>query len=288
MKLAIGTASFGMSYGISNSDGKVNTTTANEILELAKFNNISVLDTAIAYGDSEENLGKIGVGSFNVISKLPSIPSNTKNIKKWIISETKESIERMGIKNLYALLLHSPQQLLGPFGKEIYDSLVELKTSEIVQKIGISVYSPDELNSLLSIGDFDLVQCPMNIIDQRLANSGWLKTLKSKNIEVHTRSCFLQGLLLLTNDKIPKKFNNWDSLWLEWNRWLTNNGYSAFHVCLSYCLSFNEIDHVIVGVENTFQLQEILSVYDKALIKEFPNIASEDINLVNPVNWKNL
>ena len=92
----------------------------------------------------------------------------------------------MKIKNLYALLLHSPEQLLEPFGNEIYNALQELKNKNFVKKIGISIYNPDDLDSLLSVGDFDLVQCPMNIIDQRLVNSGWLQKLKSRNIEINT------------------------------------------------------------------------------------------------------
>jgi len=288
MRFALGTASFGMSYGINNCDGKVSRIMTEQILEYAASKKISVLDTAMVYGDSEDRLGKIGVDSYKVISKLPPIPENISHIQEWIFTQAKSSIERMKIKNLYALLLHSPEQLLEPFGKEIYNALQELKNRNFVKKIGISIYNPDDLNSLLSVGDFDLVQCPMNIIDQRLVNSGWLEKLKSRNIEVHVRSCFLQGLLLMEKENIPEKFNTWDSIWNEWHTWLEQNNYSALHACLSYCLSFKDLDCLIVGVENISQLEEIISVYKETKINRFPNISSDDIRLINPAKWDNL
>lgn len=288
MKLALGTASFGTSYGIGNLNGKVNIIEAKKILKFAKSKNISVIDTAVAYGDSEQYLGKIGVDSYKVVSKLPSVPVEALDVKKWVITETKNSIKRLGIKSLYALLLHNPDQLLGPNGKEIYNSLIELKSKNIVKKIGVSIYNPDELGPLFSVGDFDIIQCPMNIIDRRLVDSGWLKKLKNKNMEVHTRSCFLQGLLLMKRDDMPDKFKTWDPIWLEWNKWLEKNKFSAFQACLSYCLSFDDLDCVVVGVENAIQLQQIVSVYESTSIYKFPNISSKDTNLLNPANWKNL
>ena len=104
---------------------------------------------------------------------------------------------RLNTINLYGLMLHRPEQLLGPYGEEIMSALLSLKKSGTVQKIGISVYSPDEFTELFSEYDFDIVQCPFNLIDRRLVNSGWLAKLKALGVEVHVRSSFLQGLLLM-------------------------------------------------------------------------------------------
>lgn len=139
-KLVIGTVQFGCSYGVSNKTGKVSIDSAKEILACAKDAEIDVLDTAIAYGDSELCLGQIGIENWKVVSKLSELPSGVDNIQKWAKDSLQGSLSRLKIPKLYGLLLHRPQQLLSVQGKEIYKSLNLLKTEGLVNKIGISIY----------------------------------------------------------------------------------------------------------------------------------------------------
>ena len=105
---------------------------------------------------------------------------------------------------------------------------------------------------------FDIIQAPLNIVDRRLVTSGWLSKLHSEEIEIHTRSVFLQGLLL-PRYSIPKNFNKWASIWDKWSAELQKNNLGAAEVCLLYPLSFQEIDRVIIGVDNVNQLREIIN-----------------------------
>ena len=286
MRLALGTAQFGLAYGIANIEGQISQSSALEILEYCKLIGLDTLDTAIAYGESEQYLGSFGVTNFNVITKLPCIPEGCADIKNWIMEEVDASISRLNITNLYGLMLHRPEQLLGPYGEEIMLALLSLKKSGTVQKIGISVYSPDEFTELFSEYDFDIVQCPFNIIDRRLVNSGWLAKLKASGVEVHVRSSFLQGLLLMPRDEIPDQFSQWDSLWDDWHEWLVKNTLSPVDACIAYVLSHCNIDQVIVGVDSKIQLEQIVSAIESNSIKTFPDISSFDSNLINPSNWK--
>lgn len=287
-KLAIGTVQFGMSYGIANQQGQVSRSAAREMLNLAKEHNVDKLDTAIAYGESEACLGEIGTQDFKLITKLPAIPDGCTNIDIWIKEQMQASLERLCVTKVHALMLHRPNQLLGSGGEMIYRALQSLKSSGVVSKIGISVYSPHELQWITDKFKIDIVQAPFNLIDRRLNNSGWLKKLKDMGVEIHTRSAFLQGLLLMPKDAVPAKFSQWNDLLQNWQNWLAINNLSAVQACLAYPFSFPEIDRVVVGVDSIKQLKQIIDAAASTMSLEFPDIESSEENLINPANWSNL
>ena len=161
-------------------------------------------------------LGKIGVTDFNLISKLPSVPKNCQNIDNWVTGMIQGSLERLKIRSLYGLMIHQSQNLLDNSGKKLVDALYRIKSIGLVKKIGVSIYNPSEIDDVINLMKIDIVQAPLNVIDRRLETSGWLSKLHEANIEVHTRSTFLQGLLLLTRNKIPAKFDRWANIWDRW------------------------------------------------------------------------
>jgi aryl-alcohol dehydrogenase-like predicted oxidoreductase len=285
-KLALGTAQFGMSYGVANQNGKIKLEDIKDILKLAKEKNIDLVDTAIAYGDSEKIIGNIGILDFKFVSKLPLFPKKEDaNVISWVDDQIKLSLKRLRIKSLYGLLIHRSEDLLGGSGKKIVNALNKLKSKGIVKKIGISIYEPSELKKLTDLIKVDIIQAPLNIIDQRLINSGWLSKLYKSDVEVHIRSVFLQGLLLMSKKNRPPKFNRWKNLWRIWHEWLNDNQITALEATIRYALSIKKISKVIVGVDSKKQLQQIILASEGKL----PPIPSElfmsDINLLNPSNW---
>lgn len=288
MRLALGTVQFGVPYGVTNQFGKVSRDEVQSILNFSLINKIDTLDTAIAYGESEKCLGEVGVENFNLVTKLPEIPNNCLNINAWVFDQVEASLSRLRITKLYGLLLHQPYQLLDHFGSHLYQALQMLKEMGLVEKIGISVYSPDDLARIVPQFRFDLVQAPFNLIDQRLYKSGWMRRLKEDEIEIHSRSTFLQGLLLMQQKDMPSKFYRWNHLWQSWHQWLEENNLSALQACLDFSLSFSEVDKVIVGVDSQTQLIQILKSVENHSAVSFPNFASDDQQLINPVNWNTL
>lgn len=288
MRLALGTVQFGIPYGIANSRGQVTVDDARDIINRCRGAGINTIDTAIAYGDSELCLGKIGVEDFNIVTKIPHIPDSIIDIEEWVISQVTHSIQRLNVKSLYAVMLHSPDQLLSENGIEILHALYNLRDRGLTKKIGFSCYSVDELEGLFELGSFDIIQIPFNLIDKRLIDSGWLKKLKEKEIEVHTRSSFMQGLLLMPKIEIPKKFEKWNYIWDRWHDWLENNSVSSIEACLSYCLSVTQIDRVVIGVDTPSQLDQIISAVNRGGVHSYPNLRSSDIDLLNPANWNTL
>jgi predicted aldo/keto reductase-like oxidoreductase len=110
--------------------------------------------------------------------------------------------------------------------------------------------------------------------------------MNSAGVELHVRSIFLQGLLLMNDANRPKKFSKWDKLWRMWNEWLNDSKITATEACLSYALSFNEISKILVGVDSLQQLQEICSYTHKNTPKIPIEISENDTMLLNPSNWK--
>lgn len=285
MRLALGTAQFGFSYGVANNSGQIDLSQGKLLLNSALKNGINTLDTAIAYGNSEMRLGQIGVEKWHVVSKLPALPDKCENVKGWVVEQVHHSIIRLGIDQLYGLLLHKPQQLLDPNGHLIYQSLIQLKADGLLNKIGISIYDPSELDLLCKEFDFDLIQAPFNILDRRILDSGWLTKLSNLGIEVHTRSTFLQGLLLMSEKDIPTKFDQWTLLWLEWFNWLKKSELSALEACLGYVLSFSEISKIVVGVDSITQLNQVIQATRGVPLNVPDKLKIDDINLINPANW---
>lgn len=287
-QLILGTVQFGLPYGITNQDGQITEAEGRKILLLANAAGVTILDTAIAYGNSESVLGNIAVeDSWKIISKLPPIPSACEHVGEWVREEVVCSLARLRKDCLEGLLLHHPNDLFGINGKVLLDALLKLKKSGLVRKIGISIYSPDQLPVLMEWYPFDIVQAPANILDQRLVKSGWAKRLKSQGVEVHVRSAFLQGLLLMPDRQRPEKFLHWSPVWQEWSRWLSSTGISAVEACLRYVYTQPDFSKVLVGIDSEKQLQQILQIPNKSLtaLPEWPEF---DQRVLNPALWSTL
>jgi aryl-alcohol dehydrogenase-like predicted oxidoreductase len=290
MRLSLGTAQIGSNYGLCNSSGIMKFSEAKKIINFAKNNGINSIDTAINYGDSELILGKIGVQDFQVTTKLPEIPCEETNISQWMCQHLEQSLSRLKILKMYSVLLHRPGQLLGPRGIELYEGLQNLKKTGLVEKVGISIYSPDELEPIFKNFYLDQVQAPINAIDRRMISSGWLRKLYDNKVEVHARSIFMQGLLLTSRHDIPMKFSKWNKVWDTWDQWLLTQDISPLDACINYVNSFPEISTLIIGVDSLTQIQDIVSAtgFSQSSLQFPKELMSTDLNLINPSNWREL
>ncbi|MEM2111593.1 MAG: aldo/keto reductase [Candidatus Bathyarchaeia archaeon] len=291
MKLALGTAQFGMRYGIANKYGKVSREEVSKIIELCRENQIKFIDTAADYGASEAILGEIGVEEFNVISKLPKLQVEKSLLKETIEKTVYESLARMKINNLYAILLRYSESLLLPdIVEELSQITKELMKNGAVNKLGVSVYSPKEALAIVEkYNDIGVIQSPFSILDRRILKNNFLGEIKKRNIEFHARSVFLQGLLLMNSNERPKKFDRWKSIWDRWDRFIEQNKLLRLRACVGYVKSKEQVDRIIIGVDSLKQLREIITAYREDYHYEAPDdLCSEDIDLIHPYNWENL
>lgn len=286
-KLALGTVQFGLAYGIANQGGAVVLTEAAAILEQAKTLGIDTLDTAVAYGESETVLGRLGTEGFTIVTKLPSLPLDCADAGAWVREQLQVSLARLGTAHLSGLLLHRPADLHGEQGGALYNALVEARSSGMVEKIGVSIYDPFELDVLCAHYDFDLVQAPFNILDTRMVDSGWADRLQQRGIELHLRSALLQGLLLMPADKRPQRFDRFASVWECWEAWLRASGLTPVQACIRAALACPHASKVVVGVDSRAHLLEIAAAA-RGSLPALPAWPPFDPALVNPSAWKSL
>lgn len=288
MKFAIGTAQFGAKYGVLNNSDLISASEVSDILNVAFESDVDTLDTAIGYGDSERVLGEAGVDNFRIVSKVPSLPEGIIHVEPWLLNQVHSSIARLKVESLYGLLIHRPSELMGVHGNEIFKALKNIQELGLVKKIGISIYGPEEYFCLPNKYKFDLVQLPFNIVDRRALDSGLLDCLYRAGIEIHVRSIFLQGLLLANKGEIPKKFHQWINFFDEWDRWTQATNITKIEACLGFINSHSSISRVIVGVDNSTNLKEILKCTNTLKI-HFPKFTIPNIDvLINPYKWSKL
>ena len=287
INLCLGTVNFGIPYGIYNAQGITSIEEIRSILLLAKSNGVSTIDTAIEYGYSEQRLGDVGIEDFRIITKLPRIPDSNIDITSWIQNNIQSSLSRLKIKKLWGLLLHHPDDLVDKNGGEIIKAVQKMKSLGSVHKFGVSIYDPEQLDKIYNSYKIDIVQVPFNVFDRRIKASGWLEKLAGDKVEVHARSIFLQGLLLMDKDTTPKYFDQWNGLLHKWHQWLLDNKVTPVQACLQFIMKHQEISKVIVGVESCGQLSDILEAYKNREMNTYPNIQSKDLGLIKPTHWPN-
>lgn len=289
MKLTIGSAQFGLPYGISNVAGQVSFHEVDKILNLARKHNVDMIDTAIAYGDSESVLGLVGVKDFKVITKLPVLPNDSADFTGWVEKHIEESLVRLNKSSVHGLLVHHAECLEGSDGEKLGFALDKIKSSGLVEKVGVSIYQPSVLEKIMGNAPIDIVQSPFNVVDMSIISSGWLDKLYEAGVDVQVRSIFMQGLLLMDRSSIPDKFNRWSALWDHWHESLSTYGLDALSECVSFVNSFSKVSRVVVGIESALQLQQVLSAIDlSATPPDWSQMTCHDDMLINPSNWTKL
>lgn len=281
-KIALGTAQFGMDYGINNRTGKVLSSEVASILSKAAFCGIDTLDTAYGYGNSEEVIGMNTFhhkGIFKIISKLPDcISSEVYDIVCQSLSRTKQD-------RMYGYLIHDFECHRKDSG--LFKVLRQLKNEGKIEKIGFSLYYPDQLDLLLnSFEEIDIIQVPYNVFDRRFEDH--FKKTRQRGIEVHIRSTFLQGLVFKKENDLPVFFEKFKKKLTKLREISGESDESVAGLCLKFALVNVSIDKIVIGVDSVVQLEEIIGLLnnDNELTSDIDELREEDENFILPFKWK--
>lgn len=291
MKVGLGTAQFGMPYGITNTAGRVETELARKILHRAADSGVGTIDTAAAYGESESVLGSLlwSGHPFRIISKLPPLPllDTSHDVVKHINLAAEQSLRSLRQKKLYGFLLHRPADLYERHGQSVLACLESLKKKGLVEKTGVSVYSAPEIDLVLEQCVPDIVQLPVNALDQRLINSGHIARLAAMGVEIHARSIFLQGMLLADPDSLPNYFTPHLPALRHFQKVALTAGTTPLGLALNFVSSLPSIDTAIVGVTTLAELDEITTAARNPAADnpDWAGCRCDDENLVNPSLW---
>ena len=285
-KVILGTAQFGDKYGISNKSGVLNRLEVIKILKFSKRNNISYLDTANEYKGYEKILGKQNLNDWKISMKITKKFYSKNNNEKSFNTLFLESLKLLKQKKFEYFLFHHSENLLSKNGSKIYKFLINLKKRGLIGKIGVSAYSPSDVLKVIEYYKIDVIQLPYNVFDQRLDNETFIKKLKSRNIEIHARSIFLQGLLLLNKNKLPNKFIKSKPHFEKWYNFLKNNNTNAVEECLNFAFSNQNINKFVIGVNSLKHLKDILHLKINFFTKNFEKLQSNNLNLIDPRKWQ--
>tara|TARA_B110000902_G_C14287309_1_gene579393 strand:+ start:432 stop:1313 length:882 start_codon:yes stop_codon:yes gene_type:complete len=292
MNIGLGTVQFGLDYGVSNQNGIPSADAVSSILNFASDKDIQVLDTAALYGNSEEVLGAALVTGhpFKIVTKTPHFnqPKIKSTDAELLTDCFHQSLSKTKQKALYALLIHHADDLLAEDGAYLIDAMLKLKDAGLVEKIGVSVYNEQQIDQVLDRFNIDILQLPINVLDQRLLASGKLGKLKHLGIEVHARSLFLQGILLMDVSALPKYFEPARELLTKYHAFIALNNLTKVQGALSFAKACHSIDHIILGVSTLPELKELTDAWeglpDKQL--DFSDYACNSELILNPASWK--
>lgn len=291
MKIGLGTVQFGMAYGVANNNGQVPRQEVAAILALAAASGIKVLDTAALYGNSEEVLGHVLAPGheFKIVTKTPRFggESMDESDVSLLVDTFQASLRHLRRTAIYGVLIHHADDLLAPGGPALFKAMEGLRNQGRVGQIGVSVYTGKQIDAVLERFPVDLVQLPVSVLDQRLIHSGHLARLKEKGVEVHARSVFLQGLLLREPESLSPYFAKVKGHLQTYREMLKQRGETPLQAALTFVGNLDEVDVVLCGVESREQLAQLLMSPEGSIEKqEYAKFAIDDVQIVNPANWK--
>lgn len=298
MELCLGTVQFGMDYGI-RSQKQPDPLDAIKMLDYATQNGITSIDTANAYGTAEDVVGDflkkntVKRDELFIVSKCrPNILDKCASEEYYsIIKENlMNSLSRLHTDYLDCYLLHSSRYV---YNDGIIDALNRLKNEGYAKKVGVSVYEVDEAKQCISRKNIDFMQLPYSIFDQRMLQGEIFKLVKKGvgGTQIHSRSAFLQGLILMKENEVPPFLIKAKPILRRIDELCTQYGISRVALAMSFVKVQETVSHLVFGVDNIGQLKENIELFSCAVSPEIVSKISKEFtdletDIVIPSLWK--
>jgi len=299
-ELVLGSAQLGLPYGAANRIGRPLRTAAVGIVQQALASGVTTIDTARAYGDSENLLGEAlhqrSMRTITKLSPLTELASDTspRDVRDVVDRSISESMVALRRGRLDCVLLHRAQQLAA-FDGAIWQRLLELQRDGTIGALGVSVQSVEEARKAIACDAVHHIQLPFNLLDWRWRESGVIDSMRSRsNLTVHVRSVFLQGILASSDPLVWPEVAGVDVMaMIHTVQTLarTLDRESAADLCLAFVRAQDWIDGVVVGMETEDQLRTNLRLFGAPplSIEECEEIEHRilrvPIELLDPAQW---
>lgn len=297
MELCLGTVQFGMDYGIRGKK-KPPLSDCLEMLDYAVHNGINTIDTASAYGDAENVVGTYFRKDTAVRRKIRLISKFHPNLLDNVLEKQyypimranlNESLRRLHTDYLDGYLIHSARYV---YNDAIIEALVQLKQEGYVKSIGVSVYEIEEAKTGILRDCLDFLQLPFSVLDQRMLHKGIFALAEERGFPLHSRSAFIQGLVLMVPEEIPFSLRNRVAPFLKRIDLICKEtGLTRIQIAIGFVKRQAAITHLVFGVRNLKQLKEDISIFQQdlpddvagELETQFSSIAAD---IVMPSLWK--
>ena len=284
-KFILGTANFSGDYGIAQKT-HLEIEQIEKILSFAQANNLNHFDTAKSYGDTQKILGNFLEYS-NSVQLDSKIGNRECGTVKSIVESVQKSLAELKINKLSTLYLHDANSLLGDNKSSTKNGLTKILEMGLADHIGVSVYTlSDLLECKKELTVLSRFQVPENICDRRLFHSEELLELSKENNEINVRSIFLQGLLLMPTEVIPKSLSESSKSINDLEVYSKKEAVTRIDLCIAYAKSISWASKIVVGVESTLQLKAILDSRYKLNNEWEKNISVVSEEIVDPRKWQ--
>lgn len=284
-QLILGTVQFGLNYGITNSAGEIPDQVVQQMLAFAEQHNIRIFDTAADYGNSQYRLGQLApIGSSSRYVTKFSLPADGSMPTQENIFT--ESMKLLRVQELHGVLFHKLEDLRDPRLGKTLEILREGRDAGILSRIGVSIYNRADLDLALEVfPDLDLLQIPANVLDMTLLESDEVHLLKSRGVEIHVRSVFLQGLLLASPSQLSDFFEPLKPALIKLQNVGAETGKSVLELVLAKIRHHTSVDAVLVGATTVGELAEITSAWESA--REFKDFELPAVpqDILDPRIW---
>ena len=280
-KIILGTASFNSRYGL---DGvSVNKKKSNNILDYAKSKNIKYIDISTDYNFYKNLIKNLSIKNISLSLKITKKDFKDLSSKKKTEVFVKNVLKIFNKKKIHYLFFHHTKDLMSKKGTEVYKILKHFQKKKKIGKIGCSVYSDKEIVKILKFYPINILQIPLNIFDQRFTEKKIQNIIKKKQIEIHARSIFLQGLIF-TRNVSKKKFGKFKVL-NKWSRYIKENKLNPLIETFTFLLQKKFVDKIVVGVKSKKELNQILNIKINYKRKNYQSFKSNNLNLIDPRKW---
>jgi aryl-alcohol dehydrogenase-like predicted oxidoreductase len=288
--LGLGTAQLGAAYGISNRGGRPSEAEAAAILERALERGIRAIDTAPAYGEAEALLGRLlpAGADVRIVTKTAPVAGTEASAADCDEAQrsAERSLERLRRDRLDALLVHHGSELALPGGERLAEEVIDLRDAGIATRIGVSVYDREEIDVSRKLLPLDVVQFPLNVLDQRLLRDGTLAELREEGVELHARSAFLQGLLLMDPEQLPANLATGAEQLRRYHEARRRAGLTPIEAALGFLRATGAVDVALVGTNSVGELDECAEAMRAAPANlDYAPLALDDPNLIDPRQW---
>lgn len=282
VELALGTVQFGLAYGIAGGDAPVAENEARAILERAAAAGVRFLDTAPVYGDIEGRLGRLTTGlRFEIVTKIPALPEGPDaSVRDVVRRSIDQSRARLGTA-LRAVLFHRAEDLLGPRSDAAWAAAVDAAGTEVA--VGTSSYDPETLVKTRARYPVAVAQMPANVFDRRLEHVRHGHELDS--LEIHVRSAFLQGLLLMAPERAAARVPAAAASLRLWHDACREGGIAPMVAALAYVRALRAARACLVGVDSLAQFEQVLAAWDAAADATVPYLDAADPEVIDPRRW---
>ena len=266
--LTLGTVQLGLAYGVNNDKGMPSYGESAAILDRALELGITSFDTARAYGESEEVLGryfKDKKSEVTLISKAAIYDAPKSEIRQRMLDSVHTSLEKLGIEKLPFLKLHNESMLI-TYGDKVINVLQDLKKEGLVSGIGVSFSDKSRLRELTDGVGFDCIQLPANIFDNEVIVDGTIKRLYDGGSAVFVRSVYLQGLFFKDTSTLPDKLRVAKEPLDRLHKLAKEAQISMAELAITFIRDTEGIASLVMGCDNPEQLSQSVSLIDSPKI----------------------